>query len=116
MKVRKYSIVRLIFNASAVLLLAEYRALQKTLEPLVTALSGGTGDAEDKPEMDADALSELYEAIGEFAQAYDLDSIDALLRDAQQHRIPEGEKERFDALVRCVRDSDWDGLQAALSE
>lgn len=91
-------------------LLADYRALAEALKPLLGITDEAEDDA-DKPEMDRDELAEFYEAVAEFAESYDLDSIDALLRQAKEYRIPEDERERFSALEKCVRESDWEGLK-----
>ena len=95
-------------------LLEDYRLLAgKLCEELGIGSASAEADA-DKPEMEAEELQELYEAVLEFAEGYDIDSIDALLVQAKDYRIPDGEKERFANMERCVRDSDWDGLTALL--
>ena len=93
-------------------LLADYRALADALKPM---LGIGEEAEEDKPEIDPEELRELYEGILEFAEGYDIDSIDSLMKQASGYRIPEAEKERFAKVERCVRDSDWDGLREVLS-
>ena len=95
-------------------LLADYRAIASQIgEALGLVLPEGAPDG--RPEMDAEELRELYGAILEFAQGYDIDSIDALLEQAKAYRVPEAEEERFAKVERLVRDSDWEGLKAALS-
>ena len=95
-------------------LLADYRALAAQIGEAL-GISVLQGEADDRPEIETDELMELYEAIGEFAEGYDIDSIDTLLEQTKEYRIPEAEKERFDAVVRCVRDSDWDRLKEVLA-
>ena len=92
-------------------LLADYRALAEALKPL---LGIGTEAEEEKPEIDPEELRELYEGILEFAEGYDIDSIDSLMKQVSGYRIPEEEKERFGKVERCVRDSDWDGLKSVI--
>ena len=95
-------------------LLADYRALAESLKP-VLGITDGEEDT-DKPEMDPEELKELYEAVLEFAEGYDLDSIDMLLQQTKAYRIPEAEKERFTQMEKKVRDSDWEGLKEVLSD
>ncbi|MBR0172418.1 MAG: response regulator [Lachnospiraceae bacterium] len=95
-------------------LLAEYRALQAVLAHMPgIADENGTGGAAadaDRPEIDPDELRELYDGVLEFAESYDIDSIDRLLQQMKAYRIPESERERFAHLTRIVRASDWDAL------
>ncbi|MBQ6735598.1 MAG: hypothetical protein IJR00_11915 [Lachnospiraceae bacterium] len=94
-------------------LLADYRALADALKPM---LGMEEEPEEDKPEIDPEELQELYEGILEFAEGYDIDSIDSMMKQAAAYRIPEAEKERFAAVERCVRDSDWEGLKKVLGD
>lgn len=96
-------------------LLEEYRALAEAIaKELGLALPGTEAEDDDREEIDIDELHELYEAILEFAEGYDLDSVDRLLKQAKEYRIPEAESERFAKLTDCVRNSDWDGLKEVL--
>lgn len=95
-------------------LLREYRALAKELADTFGFASADEADA-DREEIDIEELNELYEGILEFAEGYDLDSVDLLLKQAEAYAIPEAEKERFDKVKRLVRDSDWEGLKELLA-
>ena len=91
-------------------LLKDYRALAAELAATF-GIDAGSDEADDREEIDPEELQELYEGILEFAEGYDLDSIDLLLKQADAYAIPEAEKERFDKVKRLVRDSDWEGLK-----
>lgn len=94
-------------------LLADYRALAAQIAES-SGLSVSSDAEDDRPEMEADDLRELYGAVLEFAEGYDIASIDMLLKQANDYRIPEAERERFEKLKKLVRDSDWDGLKELL--
>ena len=95
-------------------LLADYRALAARIgEALGLFVSSDTQD--DRPEMEEEDLAELYGAVLEFAEGYDIDSVDMLLQQANDYRIPGAEAERFEKLTRLVRDSDWDGIKELLA-
>ena len=91
--------------------LAAYRGLAETLRPFFEAKDGTRAEA--LPEMGADELRELYDGILEFAQMYDLDSIERLLKETEGYAIPEAERERFALVKECARNSDWAGLREA---
>lgn len=92
-------------------LLADYRAYHEKLSPLYAAAEA---ERESAPEVPVETLHEAYEAIAEFAGSFDIDTIDGILAEIRQYRIPESEKARFDAVETCVRNSDWNGLKEAL--
>lgn len=94
-------------------LLADYRALAAQIGEALGIRTETEAD-DTRPEMGQDEVTELYEGILEFAESYDIDSIDMLLGQAKEYRMPEAEKERFEALKRHVRDSDWEGLKTLL--
>lgn len=99
-------------------LLADYRALALALGErygFAVKAHDAADEDDDREEIDPDELQELYEAVAEFAEGYDLDSIDRLLRQAGDYKIPESERERFAKLQACARESDWDRLKEILS-
>ena len=95
-------------------LLADYRALAAQIGGAL-GLAGADDAEDDRPELDPGELADLYGAIQEFAEGFDLNSIDALLAQTKDFKIPDAEKERFEKLERCVRDSDWDKLKEVLA-
>ncbi|MBR5969617.1 MAG: response regulator [Lachnospiraceae bacterium] len=92
-------------------LLQMYRQLREDLKPFLEA------PPEDRqpelPEMKAEELAELYEAVRELAAAYDQDGIRRVLEQAGGYRVPAEDRERLDNLRRLAQNSDWEGLRAA---
>ena len=65
--------------------------------------------------MNAFTLLVIY-LVGINAAGLLLTGIDKRRAKRLAYRIPEAEKERFDAVTRCVRDSDWEGLKKVLGD
>jgi len=92
-------------------LLARYRALGAGLAPL---LARDTDDA-GLPPIDAAQLRDAYDAIREFAEAFDFDSVAFTVNSLRGYRIPDGERARCDRLSHAVENYDWDKLGEILS-
>lgn len=93
-------------------LLAEYRAMREVIGAMIGA--SGTdenADADERDEIDIEELQEVYDGILEFAEMYDIDSIDRLFKQTSDYRIPQSEEERYQKVKRAIRDSDWEGLK-----
>ncbi|MBR5970595.1 MAG: hypothetical protein IK016_09670 [Lachnospiraceae bacterium] len=101
-----------IVREAAPQVLQSYRDMIRQLEPYFGSLAEET--EEDLPEMDPEELQELYEAVLEFAEMFDLESIDSLLRQTKGYRIPDAERERFEKVKDCVRESDWTLLKEVI--
>ena len=95
-------------------LLSDYRALAGILEPYFGASGENAERDADLPEIDPEELAELYEAILEFSELYDLETIESLLEQVKGYAIPEAERERFAKVKESVSVSDWSGLRAVL--
>ena len=95
-------------------LLADYRALAAQIAEALGISTRQDDTADERPEMGREELEELYGAVLEFAESYDIDSVDMLLKQAKDYRVPEAERETFEKLSRLVRDSDWDGIKELL--
>lgn len=92
-------------------LLARCRALARQLAPL---LAKAEEDA-SLPLIAAERLREAYAEILELSEAFDFDGVASVLEALGAYRIPEGERERFDRLVRAVDDFDWDQIGGILA-
>ena len=71
-------------------LLKDYRGLLADLSELF-----GKEDDLDKPEIDEASFKDGIATIREFAQAFDFDSADSVMKMLESYRIPEGYKEKF---------------------
>ena len=65
----------------------------------------------DVPEISPEELEEFYEAVAEFSGQYDQDGILGLLRQMEDYRIPQAERERVGQIEKCAKASDWNGLK-----
>ncbi|MBQ7733660.1 MAG: response regulator [Synergistaceae bacterium] len=61
-----------------------------------------------------DKLYEAYEAIKEFTEMFDSDSIDGIIAMLREYKIPDSESERFNIIASCADSADWNGLEEAL--
>ncbi len=93
-------------------LLALYRAVGKALAPLEEPKR----DDSDLPEIDKAALHEAYTAIKEMAATFDYDSIQFILAELAESRVPKEEAARYARLVEAAKKPDWDALKAILEE
>ena len=93
-------------------LLAEYRAMRGVIGAMIgTSGTDENADADERDEIDIEELQEVYDGILEFAEMYDIDSIDRLFKQTADYRIPKTEEERYLKVKRAIRDSDWEGLK-----
>ena len=88
-------------------LIARYRALGAQLSELV--LPKRNSGAELAP-ISLEQLHEAYDAILEFCEAFDFDSVAFTAESLRDHSIPEEERERCEALLSAVDNYDWDKL------
>ncbi len=82
------------------------------------SLSSEFGPKEDPnlPEIDAGTLKELYEGLGEFAYAKDLELARMVIGNAAEYRLPPEDAERFKRLQTRVEQMDWDGICDIIKE
>lgn len=71
-------------------------------------------DETSKELIDANKLTEAYEAMKEIAQMFDYDSMLMVLGSLSQYRIPDEEKDKFEKLKRAILDADWDMITKIL--
>ena len=86
------------------------------LARLLTPLSAQKPVTDEQAEtMTADELAEAYEALREFATAFDYDDAMFVLESLDGKQPPTAEREHWEAVVRAARKPDWDKLQELLS-
>ena len=87
-------------------LLMNYKSYLEKLEPLYKK--------DDAPEIPLDQLNEAYSAIKEFAEMFDSDSIDGIVKMLRGYKIPEAEAEKFNLIATAADGADWAALEEAL--
>ena len=94
-------------------MLASYRELQEVFAPLF----GHPQDADAaKEEIGEEELEELYQALRECMEVYDLDTMDSLLKQMESYRIEGKEAQRLLGLKRAVHASDWEEIREILKK
>ena len=87
-------------------LLADYREYGERLAPL-----SAQADDSALPEVDEATLSEAYEAMTEFVDAMDVESMEMVLDSMREYRLPGDERDRFKRIERALRELDWDTIR-----
>ncbi|MBR0171662.1 MAG: hypothetical protein IJQ21_02610 [Lachnospiraceae bacterium] len=91
-----------------------YRGMTEIFEPYFGPLHREETADPELPEMDAEDLQELYEAVGEFAEIYDADGILRLLQQTDGYSVPADDRKKLEQIRKCVNSSDWSALLEVL--
>ncbi len=105
-------------NAKTPLLLEMYRNLRSELEKLLNRKSPGPGSSaakDDRPEISADELNEIYAGLRELIEAFDFESAEDIVGATDGFRLPPGEAERFEQLKRHIKALERDKLLELLA-
>ncbi len=88
-------------------LLALYRSYKEKLAPVVNA---GKDNTKELPELTEEELREMLLGIREFAEAFDMDSVDSTMNMIEAYSIPEESRDIIDDLKKSVRNVDRDAI------
>lgn len=96
-------------------LLADYRAFS----PLMAYLSQHDSEDNDSnstvlPDISDTTLTDAYSAISDFAECYDLESIQMVLDSLKDYHLPDSEYSKIEAIHKALSDSDWEALRSLL--
>ena len=95
-------------------LLTRYRALGEALSPLLETAAADEND--DLPEIPPEELSEIFTAIGEFMSVADYDSAVELIEGLREHKFPENEKDRCNALLKAAAEVRYELIDEILQK
>ncbi len=91
-------------------LLELYRSYAEKLSPLVEV----EADDSDKPLIEPDALEEAYEAMREAAAGFDFDTLEFVLQNLEEYRLPEDESARYMEIKAAAENLDWEKINQLL--
>jgi len=73
------------------------------------------GDSDNRPIADKELMSDFYEGIRVAADAMDCDMIEDIIKEMEEYRIPDPEKDRFKRIKERADAFDYDGILNELS-
>ncbi|MBQ9607242.1 MAG: response regulator [Lachnospiraceae bacterium] len=94
-------------------LLTLYRSYKEKLAPIMSA-GTETAEADGLPEISSDDLKEMLMGIREFAEAFDMDSVDSTMSMIEGYAIPDESRELIASLKKAVRNVDRDAILSLL--
>ena len=71
-------------------------------------------DNSNKPPIDDDALSEAMEAMRDAAANFDDDSMEFVLKELKEYKLPPNEAERYEKIQAAFEKLDWEKINALL--
>ena len=93
-------------------LMERFLSFRHKLEPLVEEDS----DAADKPEISKEELSAKLKQMLDYADAFDIDGLDELIKELSSFKIPLDFSDRFDKIRTSVENVDFKELRSLVSE
>ena len=94
-------------------LLDEYESYREKLSGIKGSEEAGDGD--EKEMIPEDELQDAYEALKDVIPQMDYDAVEMIINDVRQYKLPKDDDERFSALLKALKDLDWDGLEKLMS-
>ncbi|MCR4909319.1 MAG: response regulator [Lachnospiraceae bacterium] len=91
-------------------MLSDYRSFKEKLKPLREA--SGEDERETVP---AEVLSDAYEALKESIPQMDYDSVEMILKELKEYRLPDQDREKLSHAEKLLKALDWDGLEEMFS-
>ncbi|MBR1861111.1 MAG: response regulator [Lachnospiraceae bacterium] len=98
-------------DANTEKLLTDYAAFKKKLE----RIEKESGDDEKEP-VPEDTLKDAYEALGDIISQMDYDSVEMILGELKEYRLPDEDGEFFKELEKKLKSFDWDGMEEMIRE
>ena len=84
----------------------EFRSYKEKLK----ALHKEAGE-DNRPEIPEDELKGAYEALREVVPQMDYDSVEMIIGQIKEYKLPDEDAEKFAAIEKCLKTFDWDGMK-----
>lgn len=97
-------------DANTEKLLADYREYKERLARLKPTEDGGS----DKEEIPEDELKDAYEALKEVISQMDYDSVEMILEQLKEYKLPPEDQNKMEELSRMLKILDWDGMESLI--
>ncbi|SFQ19808.1 Signal transduction histidine kinase [Lachnospiraceae bacterium XBB1006] len=91
--------------------LMKYRAFKILLEPLEK-----TRDLAERNPISPEELADAYVALKELIPQMDYDSVEMIIEQIREYRLPEADERRFAELAKNLKLLNWDEMEAIIKE
>ena len=94
-------------------LLSLYRSFSEKLAGICDPRTEEAGAA--LPEIAEDELNDMLKGIREFAEAFDMDTVDSVMAQLEVYQVPDEKKKMISSLKKAVRNVDRDAILSLLA-
>ncbi len=70
----------------------------------------------DKEMIPDDVLKDANEALKDVISQMDYDAVEMILKDLDEYKLPDEDAKRIDALRKCLKNVDWEGMEELFDE
>ena len=91
--------------------MADYKSFKDKLSRLE-----GSGSDEGKEDIPVEELSGAYEALRDVVPQMDYDSVEMILDQLSEYRLPEEDAKKVSELRKMLKLFDWDGMEEIISK
>ena len=70
----------------------------------------------DKEMIPDDVLKDANEALKDVISQMDYDAVEMILKDLDEYKLPNEDAKRIDALRKCLKNVDWEGMEELFDE
>ena len=90
--------------------------LIKLYRNIAEKIEKAEGDKNDKELIDDDSLKDAVRSLKEFAEAFDFDSVDFVMKELKKYRMPDSFKDKYSKLRNLVAQVARDEIIKLLEE
>ncbi len=90
--------------------LEEYMLLKEPLSQVFAT------EEVEKTMADDDLMQDVFTEMRACAESMDIDSLEAILDEMKHYSIPENVADKYDRVVKCIQNFDYDGVLTTLNE
>ncbi|MCR5702733.1 MAG: response regulator [Lachnospiraceae bacterium] len=92
-------------------LLSDFRGFKQKLSKIVK-----DDNADDKEMIPEEELNEAYAALKEVIPQMDYDSVEMIIGQVKEYRLPEEDKDTFDKFESMLKSFNWDGMEELIKK
>ena len=90
--------------------------MYQSFKVLLSKLADDDTQNDDREEIPADELSDAYNALKDVVPQMDYDSVELIISHLKEYKLPKEDAEKLAGLEKMLRNFDWDGMEALITD